>query len=146
MSPPLSGHTTMCRIDAIGGCGLHVTSVCQTSARRALVAVEHDDLGVLVVELGDERVDLDLTEAAGQRDVPVRGELLRGHEHDVVPEQRVVECFELRVGDVLDVEAADLRAERAGHRANVEIEGRAHAGPPVRAPVTASTSTSTSTS
>ena len=61
----------MWRIDAIGGCSLHVTSVCQTSALRATLAVEHDHLRMLVVELRDERVDLDLAEAACEGDVPV---------------------------------------------------------------------------
>ena len=45
------------------GDGLNVTSVCTSAS--AVVTVEHDDLGMVVVELRDERVDLRPAEAGG---------------------------------------------------------------------------------
>ena len=61
----------------------------------AAIAVEHDDLRVLVVELRDERVDLDLAEAACEGDVAVGRQRLVGQEDDVVLDERGVQRVEL---------------------------------------------------
>ena len=86
-----------------------MTSVCHTSA-PAVVTVEHDDLGMVVVELRDEQVDLRSAEAGGEGPVRVGLEVLVGEEQHQVVDQRLLDRREVVVGAAREVDAAHLRA------------------------------------
>ena len=92
----------------------------------ALLRLEHDDLGVVVVELREERVELDLAEAPAELAVRVGREVLVGEEDDVVLEEQAVELGEAGVVDGAEVEAPELGAEGAGEAADVDGTGDRH--------------------
>ena len=96
---------------------------------RAGRAVEDHDLGVVVVELRDEGVDLELAPQPRVRDVLLRIEVLVGEEEHEVFEQRRPHRGELVLVEMTEAYAPHLGAERARHRSDVERDGSGHPAP-----------------
>jgi hypothetical protein len=84
------------------------------------VGVQHDDLGVLVRELRDERVDLGFPEAGRERHVLVGREVLTGEEQHEVLEQERLQSGKAVVVEPPDIEPVHLGTERAADRAHLE--------------------------
>ena len=91
-----------------------------------------DDLGVLGVGL-DVGVRPEIAEAATERDLRRRREVLVAEEEDLVLAERVAQVGDRAVVEVgRQVEAADLGAQDAAHREHVERRHGSTLGPPLR--------------
>jgi hypothetical protein len=84
------------------------------SERR--LGAQHDDLLVLVVELGNEGVDLGRAEAQSEAPVLVRGQvLLREEEHQVLA-KRSTKRLEDRIAHIREVHPVNLGTQGTAHR------------------------------
>jgi hypothetical protein len=90
---------------------------------HAALALEHDDLGMLSVELGQVRVDLELAEPPPQVTVGLGREGLIGEEHDEVVAQGAPQLVEAPVVEVAEVETPDLGPEGTGDGPDGDLLG-----------------------
>ena len=107
----------------------------------ARLVVEQQDLGVVGERRQQRRVAGDeLAERPAEREVLLLGEGLVAEEHDLPLEQRGADGGDRLGRELAEVDAVDLGADVAGHRAHVEpevaagvVDGR-HRIPPDRSP------------
>ncbi|CAM5356042.1 hypothetical protein SANTM175S_02180 [Streptomyces antimycoticus] len=80
----------------------------------ALIRVQDDDLG-MALDLGQERMHLQLPQSPSQGDMRLWGEvfLVREEDHEVL-EQQLVDALEEFIGELGQIDTADLRAECSG--------------------------------